>query len=146
MFNVTNALSRRISKTQKESVQTDRIQRASANLPEKTVDPVSPETTASTLIASPGLEHVQGDDDTLKEATSPDPALKETEFLGNPPGLDPHGLAHEDQGRDKRRKWPWLIGGLVIVVVLAIALGVGLGVGLKKNGYTRLQPRSNNGG
>ena len=144
MFNVSAALSRRISKTQKESIQTNRTHRASASLPEKTAGPISPEiispnTPASTPIpTSPGLEHVKSDNDTLKEAASPEPALKQTEYLGNPPGLDPHGLAQEDDGRYKRRKWPWLIGGIVIVVILAIALGIGLGVGLKNNRYTRL--------
>lgn len=145
MFNVTNALSRRFSKTQKESIQPDRVQRASASLPEKTVEPVSPETIASTGILSPGLERAQGDDDTLKEATSPDPALKETEYIEIPPDLHPQVEAPDDQGRSKRRIWPWIIGGLVIVVVLAIALGVGLGVGLKNNGYAKLQVRFSNG-
>ena len=141
MFNFTDALSRRISKTQKESVQTNRMHRASANLPEKTVEPVSPETTASTRIPSPGLEPVKKDDDTLKEATSPEPALKETEYTAHAPGFDPRGPAHDNhRERNRRRKWPWLIGGLAIVIVLAIALGVGLGVGLKNNGYARLRP------
>ena len=109
------------------------MQRASADLPEKRLEPVSPETTASTRVPSPGLEHVRSDEETLKEVASTNLVSPGKEYTEESPKSKQDHLAQDAQERRKRRKWPWIVGAVLVIMLLGIALGVGLGVGLKNN-------------
>ena len=111
-------------------------------------EPVSPEfspVSEMTRCPSPGLEPVQSDDETLKEAAATPSYFgppSEKEYFPPPPhhqhpAFASRELSAKDVEPRKRGILPWIIAVVVGVVIIGVALGVGLGVGLKKHGYVQ---------